>query len=405
MESSHFYKDAGKERYLTQEQSLKERLTQKEITIGVPKETTFEENRVALSPEGVGLLVQNGHSVFIETGAGLNARFEDKEYAEAGASIKYTKSDVFKADILMKVAPLTSGEIELLKMRQTVFSVLNYKTQNKDYFVKLSEKKVTALSYEHIKDKTNTFPLVRAMSEIAGNASVLIASEYLSNTKHGKGILLGGFSGITPTEVVILGAGTVGEYAARVAMGLGATVKIFDNSIYKLRRVQNRIGARTFTSIIQPKVLLKALKRAHVVIGAIHSSDSYTPCVVTEDMVKEMKKGAIIVDVCIDRGGCFETSVPTTHSQPIFVKHGVTHYCVPNIPSKVPQTASYALSNFMSPLCVNIGDNGGIENVIKYDTGLRNGVYMYAGILTNRFIGKHFNLPSQDLGLLIAAFQ
>jgi len=405
MDNSNLYNDASKGHYMPQEEKLQVIETHKKVTIGVPKEISFEENRIALSPEGVGLLVQNGHSVLIESGAGKNARFEDNEYAEAGAIIKYDNVDIFKADIILKVAPLTLEEIELLKMRQTVISVLNYTVQDETYFKKLSAKKVTALSYEFIKDKTGTYPLVRAMSEIAGNASVLIAAEYLSNTEYGKGILLGGFSGITPTEVVILGAGTVGEFAARAAMGLGATVKVFDNSIYKLRRLQNNLNTRIFTSIIQPKVLLKALKRAQVVIGALHASDNSTPCVVIEDMVKEMKKGAVIIDVSIDRGGCFETSEITTHSKPVFIKHGITHYCVPNIPSKVPQTASYALSNFFAPVLVCIGDNGGIESLIKFDFGLRHGVYMYAGILTNRYIGKRFNLPSQDLELLMAAFQ
>ncbi len=405
MTSSNFFKSTGKADCMPKEEALKIYQTHKKITIGVPKETSFEENRVALAPEGVNLLIQNGHTVFIESGAGKNARFPDAEYAEAGAVVKYEKADVFKADIIIKVAPLTIAEIEILKPRQTVVSVLNYTVQNEEYFRKLADKRITALSFEFIKDKAGTFPLVRAMSEIAGNASVLIAAELLGNTHYGRGMLMGGFSGITPTEVVIIGAGTVGEYAARAAIGLGASVKIFDNSIYKLRRVQNNMSMRVFTSIIQPKILLKALRKAHVVIGAVHSSDNYTPCIVTEDMVKEMKQGAVVVDVSIDRGGCFETAQITTHNNPVFVKHKVTHYCVPNIPSKVPQTASYALNNFLAPLITTMGDNGGIENLIKYDAGIRNGVYMYAGILTNRFIGKRFNIPFQDLELLIAAFQ
>jgi len=390
--------------YLPKEEMLQVVRMHKNMTIGVPKEVSFEENRIALAPEAVNLLVQNGHTIFIESEAGVNARFTDSEYAEAGAEIKYNKADVFKADILLKVAPLTLEEIEMLKPRQTVISVLNFNIQSDTYFKQLAAKKITALSYEFIKDKTGTFPIVRAMSEIAGNASVMIAAEYLRNTNYGKGILFGGFSGITPTEVVILGAGTVGEFAARSAMGLGAMVKVFDNSIYKLRRLQNNLNSRIFTSIIQPKVLLKSLKRAHVVIGAIHPPEDVTPCVVTEEMVKEMKNGSIVVDVSIDRGGCFETSKITTHSQPVFVKHGVTHYCVPNIPSNVPHTASYALSNFFAPILINLGENGSIESLIKYDYGIRQGVYMYSGILTNRIIGKRFGINAQDLELLLAAF-
>ena len=386
------------------EQLVQVKRQRKNLIIGVPREISFEENRIALAPEAVNLIVENGHQVIIETKAGENARFTDNEYAEAGGEIKYNKEEVFKADIILKVAPPNQEEIDLLKTRQTIISVLNYTRQNEVFFKKLTAQKITAISYEFIKDKANTFPVVRAMSEIAGNTAIIVAADYLGNTNYGKGILLGGFSGITPTEVVILGAGTVGEYAARSAMGLGAMVKVFDNSIYRLRRMQNNLNTRMFTSIIQPKVLLKALRRAHVAIGAIHSPEGITPCVVTEDMVKQMKEGSIIVDVSIDRGGCFETSQVTTHSNPVFIKHGVTHYCVPNIPSKVPHTASYALSNFFAPIILNIGAQGGVDNLLKYDYGLRHGVYMYSGILTNKYIGNHFNLPYQDLELLMAAF-
>lgn len=402
---STLYNSSTNNQLQPQEQLVKLKNHKKGLIIGVPREVSFEENRIALAPEAVNLIVENGHQVYIETKAGDNARFTDAEFAEAGGEIKYSKDEIFRADIILKVAPPNDEEIELLKSRQTIISVLNYAIQNELFFRKLAAKKITGLSYEFIKDKANTFPVVRAMSEIAGNASIMIAADYLGNTNYGKGILLGGFSGITPTEVVILGAGTVGEYAARAAMGLGAMVKVFDNSIYRLRRLQNNLNSRIFTSIIQPKVLLKALRRAHVAIGAIHSPEGITPCVVTEEMVKQMKKGAVVVDVSIDRGGCFETSQVTNHSNPVFVKHGITHYCVPNIPSKIPHTASYALSNFFAPIILNIGEHGGIDSLLKYDYGLRQGVYMYSGILTNKYIGNHFNLPHQDLELLMAAFQ
>jgi len=401
---SSIYNEATNSHLQPKEQLVQLKRQRKNLIIGVPREISFEENRIALAPEAINLIVENGHQVIIESKAGDNARFTDTEFAEAGAEIKYNKEEIFKADIILKVAPPTQEEINLLRTRQTIISVLNYPTQNENFFKELSAKKTTALSYEFIKDKADTFPVVRAMSEIAGNTSIIIAADYLGNTNYGKGILLGGFSGITPTDVVILGAGTVGEYAARAAMGLGAMVKVFDNSIYKLRRLQNNLNTRIFTSIIQPKVLIKALRRAHVAIGAIHSPEGITPCVVNEEMVKQMKKGSIIVDVSIDRGGCFETSHVTTHSNPVFVKHFVTHYCVPNIPSKVPHTASYALSNFFAPIILSIGEQGGVDNLLKYDYGLRHGVYMYSGILTNKYIGQHFGLPHQDLELLMAAF-
>ncbi len=390
---------------LPQEEMLEIKRQTKHLTIGIPREISYQENRVALVPEAVGLIVQNGHEVIVETNAGRNANFSDNEYSEQGGQIVYSNEEVFKADIVLKVAPPSESEISLLKTKQTLFSALHYTVQEQSYFRSLIAKKTTALSFEFIKDKTKTFPVVRAMSEIAGNTAVLIAAEYLSNPQYGKGTMLGGFSGITPTEVIILGAGTVGEFAARAAMGLGAQVKIFDNSIYRLRRLQNNLNTRIFTSIIQPKVLLKSLKTADVVIGAIHSSEGRTPCVISEQMVSEMRAGSVLVDVSIDQGGCFETSHVTNHSDPVFQKYGITHYCVPNIPSKVPNTASYALSNFFAPILLKVGDEGGIENLLKNDYGLRQGVYLYNGILTNRYIGDYLNMPVQDIELLMAAMQ
>lgn len=393
---------AGK--LMPQEEMLEVKKQKKSISIGVPKEISFQENRVALVPEAVGLLVQNSHQVFIETNAGRSAHFPDAEFSEQGGQIVATAEEVFKADLILKVAPPSSGEIEKIKQRQTIISALHMTIQDQQYFKKLMAKKITSLSFELIKDKTGSFPVVRAMSEIAGNTSMLIAAEYMSNSQYGKGSMLGGFSGITPTEVVILGAGTVGEFAARAAMGLGAQVKVFDNSLYKLRRLQNDLSIRIFTSIIQPKVLLKSLKTADVVVGALHVSEGRTPIVITEQMVTEMKNGAVIIDVSIDQGGCIETSKVTNHSDPVFQVHGVTHYCVPNIASRVPHTASYALSNFFAPILLSLGEEGGIENMLKNNYDLRQGVYLYNGILTNKFIGENFNLPYQDIELLMAAF-
>lgn len=403
--SNDYFSISHHRNLLPQEEMLEVKRHTKHLTIGIPREISYQENRVALVPEAVGLIVQNGHEVIVETNAGKNANFSDTEYSEQGGQIVYSNEDVYKADIVIKVAPPSEAEIGLLKTKQTLFSALHYTVQEQSYFRNLIAKKTTALSFEFIKDKTNTFPVVRAMSEIAGNTSVLIAAEYLSNPEFGKGTMLGGFSGITPTEVIILGAGTVGEFAARAAMGLGAQVKIFDNSIYRLRRLQNNLNMRIFTSIIQPKVLLKSLKTADVVIGAIHSSEGRTPCVISEHMVSEMRYGSVLIDVSIDQGGCFETSHVTNHSDPVFQKYGVTHYCVPNIPSKVPHTASYALSNFFAPILLKIGDEGGIENLLKNDYGLRQGVYLYNGILTNRYIGDYLNMPFQDMELLMAAIQ
>lgn len=375
------------------------------LTIGIPKEISFHENRVGIVPEAAGLFVANGHRVIVENNAGKAAHFENQEYAEFGAEIVYSPQEVYQADIILKVAPLADEEIDMIKTRQIIISALHIGNRSEKYFRGLISKRATALAFEYIRDKTKTYPVIRAMSEIAGNTSILIAAEYLSHPEYGKGVMLGGFSGITPTEVVILGAGTVGEFAARASMALGAYVKVFDNSIYKLRRVQTNLNSRIFTSIIQPKVLLKALKTAHVIIGAIHSSSGRTPCIITEEMVKEMKPGSVIIDVSIDQGGCVETSHVTTHADPVFSKHGVTHYCVPNIASRVPHTASYALSNCFAPTILNIGEEGGVDNILRSDYGLRQGVYIFNGTITNKYISDTYCLPFQDIELLMAALR
>ncbi len=397
-----FFSRSGK--LLPQEEMLEVKKRKNFLTFGIPKETSFQESRVALAPEAVYLLVSNGHKVVLESGAGKEAYFPDSEYSESGAEIVFSSQEVFKADIILKVAPLNDHELKLVKPGQIIFSTVGLAMQNEAYFKTLASKKVTAIAFEFIRDKTNTFPLVRAMSEIAGNTAILIAAEYLCDKKFGKGRMFGGFSGITPTEVVILGAGTVGEFAVKAAMGLGAMVKVFDNSIYKLRRLQSNLDTRIFTSIIQPKVLLKALRTADVVIGAIHVPVGRTPVVVTEDMVCQMKYGTVVLDVSIDQGGCFETSRITNHLEPVYQVHGVTHYCVPNIASRVPHTASYAFSNFFAPILLNIGEDGGMDNMLKRDFWVRQGVYFYNGILTNKYIAEKYSLPFQDIDLLMAAF-
>ncbi|MFN7692353.1 MAG: alanine dehydrogenase [Bacteroidota bacterium] len=389
---------------MPQEEMLEVSRKKGSLYIGVPKETYFQENRICLVPEAVALLVSNGHQVVIETNAGKAANFEDKDYSEAGAKIAYTAKEVYEADIILKVAPPSEEEIEMLGRKQTLFSALQMTVQSDNYVKQLMSKKVTAIAYDYIKDEDGIYPIIRSMSEIAGNTSILIAAEYLSNINNGNGSMFGGITGTSPTEVVILGAGTVGEFATRAALGLGAMVKIFDNSVYRLRRLQSDLATRVFTSVLQPKVLAKALKTADVVIGAIRAPKGRTPCVVTEEMVSEMKYGSVVIDISIDQGGCFETSRVTNHTNPVFRTHGVIHYCVPNIPSRVSRTASYALSNVLTPILVNIGDEGGVENLLRSNSGVRHGVYIYNGILTNQFLGETFKLPYKDIDLLMAAF-
>ena len=393
----------GKEGYLPQEEMLEVGRKQSSLFIGLPKEKAFQENRIAIVPDAVHLLVSSGHEIWVESGAGDNANFTDNEFSEAGAKIVYDTKEVYQADIIMKVEPPTLEEIEMMKGRQTLISALQITTQSKEYIEQLLLKKITALAFEYIHDESGLMPFMRSMSEIAGNTSLLIASEYLSNANSGKGLMLGGVAGVTPTEVVIIGAGTVGECAARAAMGLGASVKVFDNSLSKLRRLQNDVNTRIYTSIIQPKVLSKALRRADVVISALRSNDKRTPCVVSDEMVQAMKNGSVIVDVSIDQGGCVETSEVTNHANPVFTKHGVVHYCVPNIPSRVARTASFALSNLLTPTILRIADEGGLENLLRRDAGLRHGVYLCHGILTNSMVGDWFEIPHKNIDLLIAS--
>lgn len=388
---------------LPQESVLEIRRERKELFIGIPKETVFSENRIALVPESVALLVNNGHRIRIEAGAGSNANFTDSDYSEAGAEIVYSANEVFEADCILKVAPLSDEELALVKDRQTIMSIVLARTQKKEYVKALMQKRVTGIGYEYIRDQTELIPVIRAMSEIVGSASIIIAAEYLAKDKNGQGIILGGITGIPPTEIVILGAGTVGEYATRTALGLGANVRVLDSSVYRLKRLQNNIGARVYTSTISPNILSSVLKTADVVIGAIYSNDGRTPCIVSEQMVSDMKYGSVLVDVSIDQGGCFETSQMTTHQHPVYRKYGVIHYCVPNIASRVPRTASYALSNIFTPILLAIGDRGGVDEMLWSDLHVRHGVYMFKGTITNKFMSDFFNLPFRDLDLIMAS--
>ncbi len=371
------------------------------LFIGIPKETSFQERRVALVPEAVTVLVANGHRVKIESKSGEASNFTDNEYSEAGAEICHNPKEIFECDIIFKVAPPSEEEVEMMRGNQTLISALQLSIQPKVILQKLMEKKITAIAWDYIRDEEGVFPVVRTMGEIAGTTSVLVAGELLSSFSSGKGIMLGGIAGVTPTEVLVIGAGTVGEFATRAALGLGASVKVFDNSLSRLRRLQNNIGTRIYTSVLNPKVLAKSIKRADVVIGALRSPLGRTPCVVTEEMIQSMKSGSVAVDVSIDQGGCFETSRVTNHNEPTFVEHGVIHYCVPNIASRVARTASFALSNIFSPILVEMGDRGGCKDLIKSDEGFRGGVYIYNGTLTNEVLGKVFDLKYKNIELLL----
>jgi alanine dehydrogenase len=389
--------------FMPQEEMLEVAPRKSKLQIGIPKETSIQERRVPVVPDAVAVLVNNGHEVILETGAGEGSSFSDKDYSEAGATVVYSTEEVYKANMILKVEPPTLQEIDLMQHGQLLISALQLPIQPKNFLKKLMAKKITAIAFDYIKDPQGMLPIVSVMSEIAGNTSILIAAEYLSSLHKGQGQMFGGISGVSPTEVVILGAGTVGEFAARSALGLGASVKVFDNSTHKLRRLQSMLGQRVATSVIQPKVLEKALKTADVVIGAISSTVARAPIVVTEEMVSQMKDFSVIVDVSIDKGGCIETSEVTSHDAPIFSKYGVIHYCVPNIASRVSRTASFALSNVITPTILDTGEYGGLETMIKSYMGIQNGVYVYKGVLTNKYLAETFGLPYKDINLLLMA--
>ncbi|HSN61041.1 MAG TPA: alanine dehydrogenase [Ferruginibacter sp.] len=389
--------------YETLEETLDIKPKTESLTIGIPKEDSFNENRIALTPEAVGVIVANGHEVNVETKAGEGANYSDNDYSEAGAKIIYDKKQVFESEIIVKSAPVSDADCEYLRPNQYVISPIHLAVMKREILEKMMLKKITALSFENLKDAGGHNPIVRSMSEIAGSAVMLIAGQYLSSANDGRGVLVGGISGIPPTKVVIIGAGIVGEYAARTALAMGASVKVFDNSIYRLKRLQNNIGVRMWTSVIEPKILGKQLKSCDVAVGALSGAGGRTPIVVTEEMVSAMRPGTVIVDVSIDHGGCFETSIVTTHKKPVFKKYDVIHYCVPNIPSGFARTASQAISNVLMPLLLETAEDGGIDNVIWYKINIRTGIYLFKGSLTNFHLSERFDLKYTDLNLLIAS--
>ena len=389
--------------YETMEETLDIKPKVVELFIGIPKETSFQENRIALSPDAVSVLTNNGHRVIMESKAGEGASYSDHDYSEAGAKIVHAKKEVFECDILVKSAPVSEQEVELLKPNQFIISPIHLAVMKREILQKMMDKKITALSFENLKDDTGHNPIVRSMSEIAGSAVMLIAGQYLSKTNNGKGVLVGGISGIPPTKVIIIGAGIVGEYAARTALAMGASVKVFDNSIYRLKRLQNNIGVRMWTSVLEPKILAKQLKTCDVAVGALSGAAGRTPIVVTEETVSKMRPGSVIVDVSIDHGGCFETSKVTSHEKPVFTKYDVIHYCVPNIPSGFARTASQAISNVLMPLMLETGEDGGIDHIVWHKINIRSGIYLYKGSLTNFYLSERFDLKFTDLNLLIAS--
>ncbi|TFH39657.1 MAG: alanine dehydrogenase [Bacteroidia bacterium] len=389
---------------MPQEELLETGRKRRNISIGILREHEESEKRVALTPEACNLLVETGNDLMVQEGCGIGANYTDKDYADNGAVISKSENEILKCDAVLKVAPFTIKEIGKMKGNQVVMSYLNILSQNEEGLMMMTKKNISAIAFEKIRDGNDELPVVESMSEISGVTSVLIASEYLSNLHGGKGVLLGGVSGVTPTEVIIIGAGTAGEYAARAALGLGSVVKIFDSSVHRLRKFQSLMGQRMQTSVYHPQVLKKALKSADVLIGAIQIEDQRPWFHVTEDMVMSMKKGSVVIDLSIDRGGCIETTEYRELKDPVFEKHGVFHFTAWNLPSRVARTASIALSNVITPLLQEISDSGGLDIMLKTKKGLSDGVYIYRGILTNETLGQKFGILSKDINLLLAAF-
>ena len=390
--------------FLPREEQIEKAVGRKQMSIGLPRDVHDDEKRISLTPEAIKILTDAGNEIFMERGAGQAAGFTDREYSDNGAVVADTPSRIYECDIIIKITPFKENEASQLKVGQTVISFMNVATMDEDVLSTLMRKRVTALASEKIKDTDGMLPVVESMSEISGITSVLLASEYLSSASGGKGVMLGGVTGVTPTEVIIIGANTAGEYAARAALGLGAIVRVFDASVHRLRNFQNLLGQRIYTSTFHPQVLQKALKSADVLIGAL-SSDILMPWFyVTEEMVQGMKRGSVIIDLSVDTGGCVETAEPRAIKDPIYEKHGVIHYSAWNLPSRVPKTASIALSNVFRPLMQEMADAGSITHMLRFNPGLRSGVYIYNGILTNDVLGQKFGILSQDINLLLAAF-
>ncbi len=390
--------------FMPREELIEKAVGRRQMSVGLPHDVHDDEKRIALTPEAVKILTDAGHEVYLETGAGQNAGFSDREYSENGAIVADTSQQIYNCDFVIKIAPFTQKEASMLRGNQIVISFMNAATMGEETLSQMMRRRVTALASERIKDSDGMLPVVESMSEISGITSVLLASEYLSTTSGGKGVMLGGVTGVTPTEVIIIGANTAGEYAARAALGLGAIVRVFDTSVHRLRNFQGLLGQRLYTSTFHPQVLQKALKSADVLIGAL-SNDILMPWFyVTEEMVQGMKRGSVIVDLSVDTGGCVETAEPRAIKDPIYEKHGVIHYSAWNLPSRVPKTASIALSNVFRPLMQEIADAGGITPMLKFNNGLRDGVYVYNGILTNEVLGQKFGILSKDINLLLAAF-
>ena len=389
---------------MTMEKPLKESDSHQSLRIGVPREVANEERRVALAPSGTSALVSNGHDVYVEQGAGRQAHFQDDEYAEAGADMVEDPGDLYEqCDLIVKVGPPDNEEMTLLQEGQILLSALNLGGTTPEFLHHLMRMRITGIGFEFIRDPDGTFPLVRMMHEITGSMAIQIAGRYLESNEGGKGVMLGGISGVPPATVVILGAGVVGEWAARTALGYGAHVIVLDTELGALRSIEHYLDRSVTTAMASDQYIRQAVGSADVVIGAMMAGGERSPMLVTEDMVASMSPGGVIVDAVMDQGGCIETSRPTTHSDPVYRRHDVVHYCVPNMPSNAARTASYALTHVLVPYLLHIGEAGSINEALWRDEGLRNGTYVYRQHLTKKSLASMFGMNHRDIELLIAS--
>lgn len=394
--STNIFTPFTEEELMPKEEKLEVIKKGKQFSIGIPKETCLNERRTCITPDAVQVLVEHGHEIIIESGAGQGSFFTDLQYSESGAKITNDPKEAFGQDLILKINPPTLDEIDYMKPNTYMVSALQINLRDKEYFLKLAEKKINAIAFEFIVDEYKQLALVRLIGEIAGTVSILYASELLALSN---GLMLGGITGVRPSEVVVLGAGIVGEFATKAAIGLGASVKVFDNSLSKLRRLHTMVDSRVPTSIIDPKELSKSLRRADVVIGALPRLNMNP--IVTEDMVMKMKKGSVIIDITIDNGKVIETSELTTMEDPYVIKHGVIHCGLPNLTSRMPRTTTKAISNFFLSYILNYDEEGGFENMLIRKNEMKQSLYMYKGRHTKKIICDRFGLTYHDINLLI----
>ncbi|MBO7338145.1 MAG: alanine dehydrogenase [Paludibacteraceae bacterium] len=382
------------EAFMPEDCLLREIHSSKGIVMGIPKEDVQNETRLALTPEAVGILVERGHTVLVETGAGDGMSYSDIRFAENGATIVNSAAEVYAADMVLKIAPPTFEEVEMMRKNTAVFSMLQLTRLEARAVKEMARKKIVAVAYDLLRDYQKTYPIAGAIHEIEGMTAISVASQYMSYDHGGKGLLLGGVAGISATEVIILGADIAGAAAARTAQALGAQVKVFDHDVSKLRRLQQQLGQNLFTSVLHPQVLRKAFKSADAVIGTLRYIEGGERFMVSQDTISTMKKGSVIIDLSTDLGGCFETTECRSLNSPIYVRDGVIHFCVPNLSSRVGRTSSMAISNIFAPMLIRISNYGGMRQAIANESGIRNGVYTFNGYVVNDLIAKHLNIDN-----------